>query len=214
MEKRNTLLLTVIAIATLLVAVAGATFAYFASEANTDAVLPVTATTGQMASLTAITEDSIVIDVTADKMLKSEAGDDKAAVVTDDGKITVELDASESDGDINCSYNIVYTDKSSPAYVYAGTQVQKSAGVKEFTLQGAMTANDNATAGTNSLESEVNYDEVVAAGTVVNKATISAASGEKTTVEWTFAAKFYNIDAPQLQSATYTGNFAVSGVEC
>ena len=32
MEKRNTLLLTVIAVATLLVAVVGATFAYFASS--------------------------------------------------------------------------------------------------------------------------------------------------------------------------------------
>ena len=54
MEKRNTLLLTVIAVATLLVAVVGATFAYFASSSDTANTLDLDVTTVKStASLTA-----------------------------------------------------------------------------------------------------------------------------------------------------------------
>lgn len=52
MDKKNTLLLTVIAIATLLVAVVGATFAYFTAQTGTGATTPVTVTTSTSDSLT------------------------------------------------------------------------------------------------------------------------------------------------------------------
>ena len=54
MEKgnRNTVLLTVIGIATLLVALVGATFAYFTASVNTSGVTAVTVTTTQVSGLT------------------------------------------------------------------------------------------------------------------------------------------------------------------
>lgn len=53
MEKKNTILLTVIAIATLLVAVVGATFAYFTATVNTTGdTTPTTITTKTLASAT------------------------------------------------------------------------------------------------------------------------------------------------------------------
>lgn len=48
-NRQNTALLTVIAVATLLVAVVGATFAYFTTTANTGSTSTITATTGTMA---------------------------------------------------------------------------------------------------------------------------------------------------------------------
>ena len=52
MEKKNTVLLTVIAIATLLVAMVGATFAYFTAQRGDGAQADITVTTS--------TSDSIV----------------------------------------------------------------------------------------------------------------------------------------------------------
>lgn len=49
-SKKNTILLTVIAIATLLVAVVGATFAYFTAQGGTGTTADVTVTTGTAAS--------------------------------------------------------------------------------------------------------------------------------------------------------------------
>ena len=56
MEKKNTLLLTVIAVATLLVAVVGATFAYFGSfTATVNDKANVSVTTGNVQASTFIT---------------------------------------------------------------------------------------------------------------------------------------------------------------
>ena len=49
-NKKNTILLTVIAVATLLVAVVGATFAYFTAQGGTGTSANVTVTTGTAAS--------------------------------------------------------------------------------------------------------------------------------------------------------------------
>ena len=52
MEKKNTMLLTVIAVATLLVAVVGATFAYYSvTSENTSASRTVTTTTPKFGSV-------------------------------------------------------------------------------------------------------------------------------------------------------------------
>ena len=48
-NRQNTALLTVIAVATLLVAVVGAIFAYFTTTSNTGSTSTITATTGTMA---------------------------------------------------------------------------------------------------------------------------------------------------------------------
>lgn len=59
MEKKNMVLLTVIAVATLLVAVVGATFAYFTAQSTTTGNSTKTsATTAQLASLSWIAEES------------------------------------------------------------------------------------------------------------------------------------------------------------
>ena len=59
MEKKNMVLLTVIAVATLLVAVVGATFAYFTATSTTSGNETTTsATTAQLATLSWTAEDT------------------------------------------------------------------------------------------------------------------------------------------------------------
>ncbi len=61
MEKKNTILLTVIAVATLLVAVVGATFAYFTAQGGTTSQANISVSTGTAGSSTLSTFDAINI---------------------------------------------------------------------------------------------------------------------------------------------------------
>ncbi len=72
MDKKNTMLLTVIAVATLLVAVVGATFAYFSLTVGGDTTTTnATVTTGKVGTVTiAGSSDSYVLSVTAQDMAK------------------------------------------------------------------------------------------------------------------------------------------------
>ena len=71
-EKKNTMLLTVIAVATLLVAVVGATFAYFSLSVSGSATTQATATTGKLPVITlAAGEETFGMAVTAEDMDKT-----------------------------------------------------------------------------------------------------------------------------------------------
>ena len=73
MEKKNTMLLTVIAVATLLVAVVGATFAYFSLSVTGGAqTTTAKASTGKLPVITlAQGENTLGMTVTAEDMDKS-----------------------------------------------------------------------------------------------------------------------------------------------
>ena len=63
-NRKNTILLTVIAVATLLVAVVGATFAYFTAQGGTTARTPVNVTTAQTSNGSFQTSGAITINAT------------------------------------------------------------------------------------------------------------------------------------------------------
>ncbi len=71
MDKKNTMLLTVIAVATLLVAVVGATFAFFSVTGQAQGETTVTANTGKIPTIQLTTDISTLgLKVTADDMQK------------------------------------------------------------------------------------------------------------------------------------------------
>ncbi len=75
MEKKNTLLLTVIAVATLLVAVVGATFAYFSLSTTGGSNTTATISTPKIGQATITTkEPTLLLTLTAQDMDKSKAG--------------------------------------------------------------------------------------------------------------------------------------------
>lgn len=120
MEKRNTLLLTVIAIATLLVAVVGATFAYFASTINTnngDVNLNLQ-TSDNRAVFTSSASGGVNITVDSYMMQQHDAveGDDGnvsnntaiAGNLVGNANINVTLQASENNHETTCTYDLVF----------------------------------------------------------------------------------------------------------
>ena len=77
MEKKNTMLLTVIAVATLLVAVVGATFAYYSvtSDTKTSSTTNLNTTTQKVGTVSlTTTQSNLYLHVTAEQMSKVNAG--------------------------------------------------------------------------------------------------------------------------------------------
>ena len=75
MEKKNTMLLTVIAVATLLVAVVGATFAFFSLQVSGNSTTDATVTAAKVgtATISTVTENAkLKLSLTADNMAKYE----------------------------------------------------------------------------------------------------------------------------------------------
>lgn len=161
MEKKNTLLLTVIAVATLLVAVVGATFAYFGSFSvnNTSRTNVSVGTDEAVGSSLVTTGASIKLHVLGKEMTYDPNNAGSVAVgtneegTTDTGNLTVKLDASSNATITTCTYDIVYA-YDAGADRYGNGERIASTGVKgkEFTYKYSLMA------GTNKLESEPTTD--------------------------------------------------------
>lgn len=138
MDKKNTILLTVIAIATLLVAVVGATFAYFATTQNVNANIPANVTTaGTAASFTSQSNGDITITVDANEMQQAQ-GDDNNVITglrDDDAYLEVQLGAAQDGKSSVCTYDIIFTWTSGEYTLKQGTGQQKEDGSGEEVLE-------------------------------------------------------------------------------
>lgn len=141
MEKKNTLVITILAVVVLLVLVLTATFAYFAANVqgigNQGNITIVNATLPS-SDTTFIVEKSGIIDlvVTAGDMIYQVA-DNSTAKQTDDENITIKLTggAASSDGIVACHYDLVFEwDTGSGIDTYVPTPGLVT-GDKEFTLE-------------------------------------------------------------------------------
>lgn len=109
MEKKNTLLLTVIAVATLLVAVVGATFAYFGSftaNANANAAINVQ-TQAATASSFLTTGGSLDLNVTSASMTRNLSGE-VTDVANSNVTLGIELTATDPTTVTTCDYKVYY----------------------------------------------------------------------------------------------------------
>lgn len=221
MEKKNTLLLTVIAVATLLVAVVGATFAYFGSFSNTVTEgTNVNVTTQPSKSSTFITSPAdISFEVASADMVKG-AGTDSVEVAKSENKtISATLTSEATDVFTICSFNVVYTathtGEKVKQYVRTATLPKEA---KEFTYTiGNATKGGTGTgsvkSGTINGTTETDYANIdkEAAVTVITGAQVSAKGGA-TTISFPVTVKFYNIpsiDQSALADSVFTGKFTV-----
>ncbi|MBQ6687118.1 MAG: hypothetical protein IJN03_01180 [Bacilli bacterium] len=217
-DKKSTVLLTVVAVATLLVAVAGSTFAFFA--ANTDELEGSVEVSTQTAAgsdvFTSTGASQIGLSVTNDKMMPGDANtsETEATITETDAdaaageKLVVSLEAGS--GKATCTYKLKYVDapastETNPeTIVYAPSSAYAkitATDKKEYTLEG--------TDGTNSFV-ETNMHEVAEfladdANTFTITDTYEAAS-VATTQTWTFTARFYNL--PNSQDELINKRFA------
>ncbi len=99
MDKKNTMLLTVIAVATLLVAVVGATFAYFSISANKDsATSKITGSTenAEVGGVVLTGDQSLKLTLTAEHMATAKQGTTYYA-----SKNGVPVESTEQDSKVN-----------------------------------------------------------------------------------------------------------------
>lgn len=225
MENRNSFLLTIIAIATLSVAVIGATFAYFASTINTGTGANLTVNTAPMNSAFVAIGSDFSMTVSADKMQQGDAGVDSIAATSTNGTITVKYASSVAGTAMYCTYDL-YWDWTGNAYtahspITNGSSTKYSG--KEFTIQASFVSNPAVASGqntltSNSISSEKDFTDVTTSTNPVKvgSATIWSNQTSETTHTWTYVSRFYNVDAYQngLAGKTYTGKFYVDNVVC
>lgn len=203
MEKKNTVLLTVIAIATLLVAVVGATFAYFSASVTNDDKTTVTATTAKandVFSYTAANEIKLE-GITNTNMAQAQAG-----TFVDADEVTTTVSLQAGDGEATCTYDLVWTETSAEKYALSTKVAEVNADALEFTLQGSD--------GTQSF-AETNVDKLPAtlgSYTITDDGTDAAA----TVQTWEFKAQFYNLEQEQNDqlNKTFTGEISLANVRC
>lgn len=114
-DKKNTMILTIVAVATLLVAVIGASFAYFSLSVGGTASTTANVTTASPGNITIDgTEETISLHVTASDMSLANAGSTYYA--TKSGTTSKDIDnpitiatAKLTGGDANASYTCDYT---------------------------------------------------------------------------------------------------------
>lgn len=229
MEKKNTLLLTVIAVATLLVAVVGATFAYFGSfSANVNQNTKVSTTT-EAAKASAFTSLPGVVTMTvkASDMVKGAATDTESKLVAtstgDNQNIKVSLNSAATDTFTICTFDVKFKDSSETAYVktaaVTGTEFtyQFGTGVKALENNEGSTAKGSIKTGDMSTD-ETAYETLT---TVEDKTIITglqiSAQGGTTTLTIPVTLKFYNVpgvDQSLVSGKTYAGMFHVTEPVC
>src|SRR5574344_1462561 len=133
MERKNTVLLTVIAVATLLVAVIGATFAYFTATAGGSGTTPVSVTTSSVGA-TSFTNTSIVLTVQQSDMNQADGKSDHSKYTDKEGaaatSFTKTVPKATTTQKATCSVKITYTPTSADALAYTMT----SGAGKEMTI--------------------------------------------------------------------------------
>lgn len=204
MEKRNTLLLTVIAIATLLVAVVGATFAYFATTQNIDANVAVNVQTAtKAASFISSASGDLNITVEAHEMQEGDADNEHqstnttlAAGLTDTETLTVKLSAAAEDAESKCTYDIIYT-WSSPTYTIKTPNPAYVSEEETPTINPEVDSEPRHYFRTSGVDREFTI-----AGTAEGKVGTEEASADNTTTE----IEEINFDEPELKERTVTIN--------
>lgn len=210
MEKKNTMLLTVVAVATLLVAVVGATFAYFTATGNVQASSNATVTTSAVDSVAGGATDCTLAVTGAD--MRKDDGTAEGVAKTSDActlKITGTKDANNTQA-TKCTYDITYTPTN--ALTIRGAGNEKS--VKELSLVGSAATDKETATLTTKAYAETDLYNVTAKTTLVTGATFTFS--ETTTATWTFNTKFYNYNFDQnaLADKTFGGTLAIENISC
>lgn len=222
-NKKSTVLLTVVAVATLLVAVVGSTFAFFAIQATNNAKVEVTTKTASGSDVFNTTGAGVLsLDVTNDTMMQANASADNTTVADEDEDSEMQISLKAGSGIATCTYNLVWKETEvdpeaeNPYVPYAKTKV--NTGTTEAPVMTPVEANEYTIQGTDGTQKfdEVNMDaienNVLGTFEIVNNAEDDAA----TVQTWTFKTIFYNLPVDQgvQMDKTYSGTVVVDGISC
>ena len=189
MEKKNIIFLTVIAIATLLVAVVGATFAYFSTVVNKE----VTGDANKAdISTVKYNTSTITFTTTGSKITMADAipGDSKSTTFTIKNSSTTDIEYNIMWKDVTSTFNIADED-------YAGTAPSTQADELVYTLV--------CTGGTaiNKAETTMPLNDADANAKIASDVTVAAGQ----TADCTLTVTFKNLETEQNynQGRTFSG---------
>ena len=217
-NRKNTILLTVIAVATLLVAVVGATFAYFTAQGGQGVQTPVDVTTSNTSNGSFVTNGSI--NITANQEDFYEGAGNRTGRAT----ATVTYTASDTAASNFCytvglqvtSNNFEYTTDptNTPELTFTA---RKSANAADTELEEGSPATTlidaqdiTTTAGTTLIQVPTEAD----GDTYIHQ--ISAGQGATVRDQWDFTVVFVNLDSDQNANTgkSFDGQIKFDQVEC
>ena len=212
-NRKNTILLTVIAVATLLVAVVGATFAYFTAQGGTSAQTPVNVQTAQTSNGSFVTNGQISINATQENFYQGAGNQTSTATanVTYTASSTAASDFCYTVGLQVTANNFVYTTAptNTPELTFTA---RKNANASDMTS--ATTLIDAQDITTTTASTTIQVPTSVGGGEYNHQ--ISATQGQKITDQWDFTVTLVNLESDQNANTgkTMTGQIVFNQVEC
>ena len=211
-NKKNTILLTVIAVATLLVAVVGATFAYFTAQGGTTAQTPVNVTTAQTSNGSFSTSGAITINATQENFGQGKGNQVGTATgtVTYTASSTAASNFCYTVGLQVTANNFEYTtEESTPELTFTA---RKSANAAN--LDSATTLIDAQDITTTTASTTIQVPTSVGGGEYNHQ--INATQGQKITDQWDFTVTLVNLSSDQNENTgkSFTGQIVFTHVDC
>ena len=212
-NRKNTILLTVIAVATLLVAVVGATFAYFTAQGGTTAQTPVNAQTAQTSNGSFFTNGQISINATQENFYQG-AGNQKStatAKVTYTASSTAASDFCYTVGLQVTANNFEYT--TAPANTPELTFTAEKEASAE-TLNSPTTLIDAQDITTSAQSTLIQVPTTAGGADYTHQ--INAGQGATVNDQWRFTVTLVNLESDQNANTgkAFTGQIVFTHVEC
>ncbi len=213
MESKNTMLLTVIAIATLLVAVVGATFAYFTSTQIDSGRSVLTVQTHSVDQITA-NGTNVTLTVNQEDMLKENAKNDYSAHTPDPeviGDVSISTTLGSAGGVNTCTFDLIYT----PTVIYVKSE-DNTSNLKEFVVIVEGSATDGVLQGGEQAEIDLTGANSITQLATGVKLIVTGEEDKTGTATFTIIPRYYNLDLNQSenQGKTFGGNVTITNLEC
>lgn len=212
-NRKNTILLTVIAVATLLVAVVGATFAYFTAQGGSSVQTPVKVNTAQTSNGSFVINGQISINATQENFYQGAGNQTSTATatVTYTASSTAASDFCYTVGLQVTANNFVYTTAptNTPELTFTA---RKNANASDMTS--ATTLIDAQDITTTTASTTIQVPTSVGGGEYKHQ--ISATQGQKITDQWDFTVTLVNLESDQNANTgkAFTGQIVFTHVEC
>ena len=209
-NRKNTILLTVIAVATLLVAVVGATFAYFTAQGGTSVQTPVNVTTAQTSNGSFSTSGAITINATQENFGQGKGNQ----VGTATGTVTYTASSTAASDfcytvtlDITANTFGYTTGESTPELTFTA---EKAASATDLTSPTTLINAQDIT----TVTSDIQIPTTAGGADYVHQ--ISAGQGATVNDQWRFTVTFVNLDSDQNANTgkSFTGQIVFAQTDC
>ena len=211
-NRKNTILLTVIAVATLLVAVVGATFAYFTAQGDREVQTPVNVNTAQTSNGSFVTNGSITINANQENFGQGMGNQTKTATAT----VT---DRASSTAASNFCYTVGLQ---VTANTFEYTTVERTPELTFTARKSANAANlDSATTminqrdiTTTTASTTIQVPNTAEGSDFVHQ--IDATQGQTINDQWDFTVTLVNLNSDQNENTgkSFDGQIVFTHVEC